>query len=402
MSDQRAIEAVTETLRNLIDTGVQEVEAGAVVVTRPPDKVRENDGMQVNLFLYQTGIDGALRNQDPPDVRPGETGHPALPLVLHYLVTPYVGDGTEVDGHRLLGGAMSILHDHCVLSGRELADAAGYSDVSRQVEKVRITPQPLDIEGLSKLWTAFQTQYRLSAAYEVRVVLIDSRRQARAPLPVLRRGRDDRGPVAQADTALPFPVLVRAEPAGGAVAAALGGTVVLHGANLAAESVAVRLTHPLLTEPVEVDPDGRDATELTFTVPDRPADLPAGVWSASLTLTGPDGEERATNDVPLSLAPRITNPMPMTVFRDGMGTAVVPLSCVPDLRPEQRAWLLLGERAIRSEPVTGAGDIVDFRVADAEPGEYLARLRVDGVDSPLVDQSVTPPVFDATQKVTVQ
>jgi hypothetical protein len=34
-------------------------------------------------------------------------------------------------------------------------------------------------------------------------------------------------------------------------------------------------------------------------------------------------------------------------------------------------------------------------------GEYLTRLRIDGVDSQLVDRSVTPPVFDNTQLVTV-
>jgi hypothetical protein len=34
-------------------------------------------------------------------------------------------------------------------------------------------------------------------------------------------------------------------------------------------------------------------------------------------------------------------------------------------------------------------------------GDYWTRLRVDGIDSMLVDRSKTPPVFDPTQKVTV-
>jgi hypothetical protein len=40
-------------------------------------------------------------------------------------------------------------------------------------------------------------------------------------------------------------------------------------------------------------------------------------------------------------------------------------------------------------------------VPSVAAGEYFARLRIDGVDSFLVDHSVSPPVFDQTQKVTV-
>ena len=35
MSDARAIEAVTETLRSLVDIGVKQVESAAVAVARP-------------------------------------------------------------------------------------------------------------------------------------------------------------------------------------------------------------------------------------------------------------------------------------------------------------------------------------------------------------------------------
>jgi hypothetical protein len=40
-------------------------------------------------------------------------------------------------------------------------------------------------------------------------------------------------------------------------------------------------------------------------------------------------------------------------------------------------------------------------VPGAPAGEHWLRLRVDGVDSVLVDRSVTPPVYDDTQKVTI-
>ncbi len=54
---------------------------------------------------------------------------------------------------------------------------------------MRITLQPLSVEEISKLWTAFQTQFRTSVSYQVSVVLIESQRPAKTPLPVLRAAR---------------------------------------------------------------------------------------------------------------------------------------------------------------------------------------------------------------------
>ena len=55
----------------------------------------------VNLFCYQAEIDPALRNTDPVGVLPGEQGQPALPLILHYLITPYAPDPLNASGTRL-------------------------------------------------------------------------------------------------------------------------------------------------------------------------------------------------------------------------------------------------------------------------------------------------------------
>src|SRR3712207_1750904 len=105
MSGPRAIEAVTETLRNLVDIGIKEVDVSAVAVTRAPDRIGDTAfEKQVNLFLYRTAVEGALRNEPPGDLLPGETGDPALPLMLHYLLTPHVNDGNDVEAHRMLGG----------------------------------------------------------------------------------------------------------------------------------------------------------------------------------------------------------------------------------------------------------------------------------------------------------
>ena len=102
---------------------------------------------------------------------------------------------------------MSVLHDHPILGPDEFTDLVTGTDLQNQVERVRVTAQVLTVDDMYKLWTAFQTQYRISAAYEVSVVLIDSTQPNRTPLPVLTRGANDSGPVAQAAIEPPFPTL---------------------------------------------------------------------------------------------------------------------------------------------------------------------------------------------------
>ncbi len=60
-----------------------------------------------------------------------------------------------------------------------------------------------------------------------------------------------------------------------------------------------------------------------------------------------------------------------------------------------------GDRAIVAQLRSTVTDRLEFRAAGVTPGEYFLRLRIDGVDSLLVDRTVTPPVFDRNQKVVI-
>lgn len=397
MSDARAIEAVTQTLRWLIGVGVDSEgsdASGVYVGSSPPDQAANNgQDTTLNLFLYQAQVDGALRNQQPPALIPGESGEPPLPLVLRYLLTPYVRDGDDLTAHQVLGIAVQTLNDHAVLTRNELAGVAPYSNVADQVERIRISWLPLEEKDIYSLWSIFSSPYRLSVAFEVRAVLIDSRRAPRTPLPVLARGIGDRGPLANATVASPFPELTAAVPPGSQPSARTGDTVTIQGANLAAQSVRVLLDHPLLTNPIPVTPASATATEVVFTVPGT---LPAGAASVALGLTATGQAERVTNAVPLPLAATITSPLPATV-----AAASLTITCDPPLLAGQQAMLLLAENAIAAAPITAATGSLTFATTGIPAGDYLTRLRVDGVDSHLVDRSVTPPVFDGTQLVTV-
>ena len=64
----------------------------------------------------------------------------------------------------------------------------------------------------------------------------------------------------------------------------------------------------------------------------------------------------------------------------------------------------MGDRQLplaESTQIVGKTDTLNFNIETMPPGEYFLRLRVHGVDSLLVDSSVTPPVFDSSQKVTL-
>jgi hypothetical protein len=71
------------------------------------------------------------------------------------------------------------------------------------------------------------------------------------------------------------------------------------------------------------------------------------------------------------------------------------------VRPEQRVVLLVGDIEVLARPHPTRTDTLTFVSRPIAPGEYFVRLRVDGVDSLLVDRSSTPPVFDPDQKVTI-
>ena len=416
MSNALAIAAVTATLRSLL-SGALEIND---VTTKPLDKARTSLTEQLNIFLYQTMLNGSLRNTTMPhQVRPGETGHPPLALNLFYLITAYGQDDDDSSGHKLLGRAMTALHDHPVLSREDIFKATESplpdSDLHLQVERLRITPQPMPLEEMSKLWTTFQTQFRISAAYQVSVVLIESTRAARTPLPALARGsQSDRGVTSQANTTPPFPIIFSVTAPDQQFSALLGDTLTITGRNLDGTNLAVRIAHPLLEEDRVLAPlGGSTSTQVRVTIPAEPANLPAGFYTLTVEVTRP-GEtfSRTTNRLAFPLAPEITSTLPVTVVRDADGMVQFSLDCRPEVRFGQRAALLLGDREILSEPPTAPPPsqtgTLTFEFDNPTPGEapdpveHFVRLRVDGVDSLLINSSGSVPVFRSNQRVIIE
>ncbi|RYE87731.1 MAG: DUF4255 domain-containing protein [Hyphomicrobiales bacterium] len=415
MSNALAIAACTATLRNLLlaqipllDSELSDLE----VTTQPLDIARKNvTKAQLNLFLYQTVVNGAWRNMDMPrQVRPGETGAPALPLNLHYLVTAYGRGESDNDAvsHRVLGGAMSVLHDHPVLSRGEIGDALLHNDLGEQFERLRVTPLPMPLDEMSKLWTVFQTQYRISAAYEVTVLLIDSRAPVKAPLPVLQRGEGDRG-VTTVGGLAPSPREIR--PPNAQPAARLGEDIAIAGEQLTIADATVRFTNARLAQPIELVPSlGAKPGELHVHLPSKTEDTSAlsrwapGFYTVALVVKKTGVPAMASNEVAFALAPQIT----VSPTSAAAGTLHLALTCEPRIVEGQRVLLLFGDRQAKPDPFTNPADTTQpttlaFAIPDVGAGSYMVRLRVDGVDSIPVVLGGTPavPSFDPLQKVTV-
>jgi uncharacterized protein DUF4255 len=404
VSNPLAIAAVTATVRNLLlqDVTSDPDLADTTVTTQAPDRARGTlTSNQLNLFLYQTVLSAAWRNTDiPQQVQRGERGFPALGLNLYYLMTAYGRDNDDVFGHRVLGRAMRLLHDHALLGPDEIKSALLNNDLWQQVERVRITPQPLTVDEMSKLWTIFQTQYRISAAYEMAVVLIESRRTIPRPLPVLTRGPGDLGVVVQVDLTPPFPTILSVTPPSQQISARLGDTVVITGHHLDGAAV-VRFTSPLAGS-IDVPPlAGGTATTVSVQIPNDPVNWPAGLYAMTVVIQRPGAPDRLTNDVPILVAPRILNVAPNPAPRDATGSVTLQVTCSPEVRPAQRASLLIDDREVLAQPVAAQTNLLTFPVPLAPPGTHYLRLRVDGVESWLVDRTQAPPIFDPTQRVTI-
>jgi hypothetical protein len=413
VNNAQVIAATTATLRNLLLAGIKQKDVAIQdidVTTAPLDKVGADlTKPHLNLFLYQTSINGAWRNRDlPTHSGPEDTAQPRLGLNLHYLVTAY--GQVDVDrgdfSHRVLGAAVSVLHDHPVLGPDEIVEALNKAKAERQMERIRITPLAMTLEEMSKLWTTFQTNYRLSTAYEVAVAIIESDRAKRSALPVLRRGAGDEGSHVVSS---PTPSLTGAFPPGARPAIRLGERLRLEGRHLNGSDLVVRIRSSLLAAPVELPQEAGSASDRMEVALPAPADGTAmvdwapGIYTAAVVVRRPNLPAWTSNEVPFALAPLIT----LSPTSAPAGPVSLTVTSTPRARELQRVLLLFGDEEL--EPVSrttppGTTDPTElqFDVVGVAGTSRVARLRVDGVESiPLDPAAPGPPTYDPEQMLKV-
>jgi hypothetical protein len=296
-------------------------------------------------------------------------------------------------------------------------DTLRVSEIADQIELLKVTPRTLSMDDMSKLWTAFQASYRTTVAYDVSLVLIERELPERPTLPVLSRGGlpdpvtgRDPGVLVRPDLLATVPTITAALPGNGYPVMRLGGTVEISGFALdggtPGAEVVVRFTEPGTGTTLEMAPlapaaPTRLVVQLPGTVPVTPgspaegtaidpASWRIGAYAIDVLVRLHDGREQISNGLPLALAPAST----------ASAVAAPPdvditLTCAPPIRPGQTLAILVGqEMQVLTSPATPATDATATFSGLVSGAEVPVRLRVDGIDSPVIDLTTAPPSLE--------
>jgi Pvc16 N-terminal domain len=418
VSTAYALGGVTAVLEYLLNNGLGvPAVTGAtgqtvLVSAQPPDLIDltvTHAKPQINLFLHQVSPNAAWRNRglSSRDAGGERLTNPPLALDLHYFLTAY---GTaDLEAEVLLGYALTVLHETPVLARdviRAALNGAGPSTPSAayqmplksvgladQIEQLKISPFPLNTEEMSRFWTAMQAHYRPTFSFQVTVALIKAQRPAAAPLPVLTRAV-----AAQTGLTPAAPRLSAVTPPLSQTGALIGDTVALAGNAIADPAPKIHLANAKFGIDETVAATGASTnTSVSFKLPatlpsDPTRSWPAGVYQVSVTLLSGQPKQVATNAMSLVIAPNITTALPAS-FASAGGTVTINLACAPPVLQEQSCSLILGGTEVAANALTAAASSNLTFVATVPKGAYLARLRVDGIDSFILDFAAAPPVF---------
>jgi hypothetical protein len=251
-------------------------------------------------------------------------------------------------------------------------------------------------------------------------VLIDSPRPPVTPLPVLKRGPLDQGVIVQPNVTPPYPTLddlqlavqapnpanppiATAQPTARLATGSLPGDIVqLTGHNLDG-TVQVQLTSRWVTTPYTLSPlPGASSTNVSFQLPNDQTNLPAGIYNVQLAVTS-SGTTRNTNVLSFPIGPRILTIVPQNPAAvDGSGNVAFAVTVSPQVWGDQQAQLLVDDQAVRADPLTTKTPSLNFQVIAPVHGTHFLRVRIDGVDSWIVqDYTAATLVFDPAQQVNI-
>jgi len=406
MSTPLAVATVTAVLQNFLQNSVTDlatVLGGPVTVsTEPPDRIDIGAASpdRINLFLFQATENQGWRNMGLPSrsTNGDRISNPYLALDLSYLLTAYGSGPLHADV--LLGQAMFVLHEMPVLtcdairavSATPPALLAGLtiSELADQIEQIKIVPQLMSVEEISKIWSALQSQYRPTAVYKASVVLIESKKSVRPALPVRARSL----------LVVPFehPTidLIQSQETNGAEIVAdqpilAGYNLVIDGQRLRGETTLV------LIDEEEIVPDDDQIGATRIIVP-LPANLQPGLHAVQVVHPANFGTVAApilrrgveSNVAAFVLSPEITTPAPIAAPRN----TTLTLAINPPVGRAQRATLLAGSGTVSIPARAAAGPdttpTLDFPIPSDFPTgpNLLLRVQIDGAQSPLeVDAS---------------
>ncbi|HUH98344.1 MAG TPA: DUF4255 domain-containing protein [Anaerolineales bacterium] len=385
MSDYTAIRGVTLSLKTLLDDGLNIAppppdRLGVSFTASRPDVKQTVTGNRLNLFLYQVVENHCMANQEDPRI--GTTrdyGHPPLSLNLHYLLTPFSTDTDETEAHRILGAVMRILHDNALLLPSSLTSTAQPildTSLLGALEHLRISLLPLTLDDLSKVWFGSQESLRLSVAYEVTVVQIDSLRPRRAPLPV-----KDRNVV----VSLGNPRITSIVPD----AVGIGDALTITGSGFFSATTRVFVG----TVPIALSGLGAPTLQdhsIRTSVPNDASLWPGiqmvrvqvGFDESNAVATSAFPQVATSNVVPIALVPKLTSISPPGAPQGSSHVLTINGERLYRAEDASNIYVLIGDQTIPSSQFSvKTATQVQLTVPDFTPGRYAVYLRFDAFTS---------------------
>jgi hypothetical protein len=374
MAGVSAIQGVDETLSKLSSVAVAGLTPVPAVTIGPLD--RDDDNLRVNWFLYRIDPNPAYANMEPP--RTGwrsARGRPPLALQLHYLLSahaaPLTAEGDQDQfAHLALGAVMQAVHEHGIIGP---GDALLSNLALPLVEPLRIVMATLDLESITKLWTASTKPIRVAVGYEVSLVIIDALGEHSGGPPVQTRR------VAVAPTM--GPRITAVSPS--RVSAGIAFTVTVAGLTESAVFTLARELSdpagPVGGWPLAAVAAGPDQIALTLAQGDLlPGDRHVHVRETENGLAG------GADDVGVVLVPAITS-APATVAR-GATVSLVTVHAAPGVEV-----FLAGQPVPAPDLNYVSPTQVDLTIpAAAGLGPSSVALRAAKVAGPPVSMTVTP------------
>lgn len=196
-----AVSAITALLKRLLDNEIVRQFAhapiGDVLVTAlPPDRIQlgTEERAQLNLYLYRVTPNSTRQQVGALSQSAGSPARLPLALDLHYLLAAY-GE-KELQADVLLGCVAQLFHENPVLSlsalraqlattrsggsPDPLLETIASSALPEQIQPVKLIPEFLSIDDLSKLWSSWQAHARPSLAYRVSMALVGETEESAA------------------------------------------------------------------------------------------------------------------------------------------------------------------------------------------------------------------------------
>jgi len=386
------------------------------VTSKPPDVVlsgqQEEPGL--NLYLYHLTPNQGWRNVGLPshNENGSRVSNPPLGLDLHYLLMAYGRD--EYQAEILMGYAMQLLHETPVLTRQAIRSSLSAipsqqvsggmlpaafqaliaADLADQIELVKITPETLTIEELSKLWSAFQANhFRLTTGYQASVVLIESKKSTRATLPVLKPNL----------YVMPLkrPTIIdvvsaAVPPADTRITAA--NVILIRGSSLRSDVVTVQIGAATVTPALTAISDSEISIDLNTV-----AGLRAGVQATQVfhqLLLGDPPPGAPHRGFESNVAAFVLHPAISAPASASLASGTISIGFTPAVGKSQRVKLFLYQRNAPSNvparaysfpaprdngipansPATEVNSI-SFTFANVIAGEYLVYVQVDGAES---------------------